>query len=191
MSRRAVIEKLSFAQALTKIAGQAPVQQPPDAFNAKSNFLAKSLLVPEAKDALSNSALKKYFAYVVDTGSKYPGQWVFTIRLIGGAGSKVPSKGDSWSAVSNRKSLWIVQHDGQTQQKPAELQRFVEGSTSTLQTAAGGSAWGSFAPFVDPTFSNQKAHEVYFSPGTYSKLKVSKKKWDPKNMFQNPHSVKA
>jgi hypothetical protein len=164
------------------------VQQPVDANNARSNFFAKSLLVPE-REPLSLKVLNTYFQYVVDAGTQLPNQWVFTFRLMGGAKSKVPSKGDSFSAVSNRDSLWIVQHDGQTVQRPKEVMVFVEGSSKALQTLAGGQGWGSFAPFLDPSLSNSQAHKAYFSPSTYKKLKYLKAKYDERMVFTNPQSV--
>jgi hypothetical protein len=170
------------------MAEHLPVQQPPDAFNVKSNFFAKSLLVPE-KEPLQMQALLTYFTNVVAQGNKFPAQWVFTFRLMGGPRSKVSAKGDSWSAVSNRNSLWIVQHDGETGRNPREVTRFIEDSTKTLQDAASGASWGSFAPFVDPTFTNAQAHQVYFSPSTYKTLSRLKKKWDKNDIFFNKHSV--
>jgi hypothetical protein len=164
------------------------VRQPSDANNVKSNFLAKSLLVPENKP-LSTSALTDYFTHVVTNGNKLPAQWVSTFRLMGGAGSKVSAKGDSWSAVSNRNSLWIVQYDSQTDRNPRDVTRFIESSTSALQGAANGDAWNSFAPFVDPTLSDSKSHRVYFSARTYKKRKTYKDLYDNHDIFHNAQSI--
>jgi hypothetical protein len=182
--KRSATEVLSFANALSTIGGRAPVKQPVNAFNTKSNFFAKSLLIPE-NGAPSRSAMVGYFTYMIDNGNKVRDQWVFTFRLMGGADSQVPAEDDTFSAVSDRDALWIVQHDGQIAQNPRDVTRFIEGSTNALMTAAKGNAWKSFAPFVDPTLSNT----AYFSSGMYSKLRKLKYVYDKNEIFFNAQSV--
>lgn len=181
------VEILSYAQALGTIAGRAPLAQPAT-LEAKSNFFAKSVLIPE-HSPLSQSEMAAYLSTLVGSGQKVKDQWVVTFRLMGGVDGQVASKGDSFSAVSDRDSLWIVQHDGQTQRNPQDVTRFINQITDTLISATKGDQFGAFAPFVDPTLSNGEAHRKYFSPQTYSKLRDLKTIWDKNEVFKNPHSV--
>jgi hypothetical protein len=154
----------------------------------KSDFFAKSLLVPE-RSAPSLEALTKYFSYVLDKGAKVRSQWIFTYRLMGGAGSVVRAKGDAWSAVSNRKSLWVVQHDGFSDRNPRDVRRFVEGSTQAFQSTDKGAAWNSFLPFVDPSMTPLASHQAYYSPRVLDRLFQLKGKYDKKDIFHNAHTL--
>lgn len=116
--------------------------------------------------------------------------WIYTFRLMGGHGSQMPQKDDSWSAVSHRDALWVVLHDGWTDPRNvAEVIKFVKSSTKVLQEAAEGLHWKSFPPFLDPSFSREQAHKQYFSEATFKRLSTIKKEWDPNNVFSNPHSI--
>ena len=178
----------TYEESLDNISGDS-IRLTPDHLERKSHFFAKSLLVPET-EPLSEEAMTTYWQHVIEASEALRGLWVSTFRLMGGHGSQVPQKDDSWSAVSHRDALWIVQHDGATNEPDSEeIVKFVESSTKVLQDASKGARWKSFPSFLDPSFSREQAHKQYFSEVTLNRLSAFKKKWDPQNIFSNPHSV--
>ncbi|PSN62333.1 FAD-binding domain-containing protein [Corynespora cassiicola Philippines] len=185
------VENLSYAKALATIGGRTPLKQPADANNVKGNFYAKSLLVPE-NEPLSDAIMREYFSRVVAGAKKFPDQFVFTMRLMGGAGSVIARASDRTSAVANRDTLWIIQHDGNTAKNPRDMQKFIHELTMWLynQKAGGYGGFKGFAPFVDPAFSRKQAHFTYFGQGSAGRVADVKQTYDPKDIFANPQSFK-
>ena len=183
------LTKLSWNEALARIGGRLTVEQPRNA-RVGANFFAKSLLTG-SRGLRSSSGLEQYFKYLIQNGSKWPGRWVITFRLMGGRGSKVT---DSWaedrSSVSFRDSMWIIQHDGVTNRDPRDMTRFIQGAHDEMKTTQPDINFRSFAPFLDPSLSNSEAHRAYFSSSTYEKLRSHKRVYDPDEVFWNPQSVK-
>jgi hypothetical protein len=185
------IETLAYPKALSTIAGRTPIKQPADANNVKSNFYAASVLIPE-QEPLSEATMREYFSRVI-AGPRNPNdQFVFTMRLMGGAGSVIARTGDRNSAVANRDTLWIVQHDGDTTKNPKNMQSFISDITRWLYRQRQGSNGGfkGFAPFVDAAFSRKQAHFTYFSASSAARVADVKMEYDPKDIFANPQSFK-
>lgn len=192
LKTKATMEELSFKRALGRIAGNQPLWQTSNANNAKSNFYAQSILIPE-KTYLSTKTMDAYFEYVINKGSSsnVKDQFTLTFRLMGGgSGTQIAAKGDTYSAVTDRTNLWVVQHDGNTSKNPRDVMRFITGLTDTIiNTSKDGKTYPSFAPFVDEALSNDDAHKHYFKAAVYSKLRDIKTRWDPTDLFWNPQSV--
>jgi hypothetical protein len=186
MPVKASVSRLSFNEALGSIASGVSLAQP-EMIRATSHFFAKSILIPETA-AFSTKDIQDYFSTLL-TGDipRLQNKWVVSFRLMGGVRSQVPARTDS--AVSDRDSLWIVQHDGQTREDPRDMTRFINAITDKMTSVTGGSKFGAFAPFVDPSLSNTQAHQKYFSSSTYSRLRDLKAQYDPDEVFKNPHSV--
>ncbi|KAH7349147.1 hypothetical protein BKA66DRAFT_600407 [Pyrenochaeta sp. MPI-SDFR-AT-0127] len=182
------LENLKYADALSTIAGRTPVKQPVDANNVKSNFFAKSLMVPE-DSPLSETAMKDYFSDVLGRAPNVKDQFTLTFRLMGGADSQIPLKNDDFSAICHRNTLWIVQHDGNTAKNKKTVTNFIEAITANLRNVAkGGNKFSAFAPFLDGSLSNSNARSAYFSRATNARINNVKSLYDPRLLFWNPHS---
>ncbi|KAF2011161.1 FAD-binding domain-containing protein [Aaosphaeria arxii CBS 175.79] len=183
------IEEQSFSRSLSSIAGDAPLRRFIDAPGAKSNFYAKSVMIPEQRP-LNKAQMQDYFRTVLEAGARVPNQFVITFRLMGGTGSHVKKDyGDT--SIPWRDTLWIAQHDGQTQRNPRDVARAITAMNDQLEGSIqrNVATYFMFPPFIDPDLTREESHKMYLGDEHSRRLQRIKTKWDPTNVFSNPQSV--
>ncbi|MCJ1477586.1 hypothetical protein MMC13_006259 [Lambiella insularis] len=170
------------------------LSEPVTSYNAHDDFFAKSLVAPESAP-LTSAALTNYFNYIIANGINAPNPWFSIINLYGGPSSQINTRNSSFSAYSDRSSLWVFQHYAYTGNTgsafPATIQPFVTGLNHAIQSAQPQTAFTAYLNYVDPSYTAAEAHTLYYGDAVYEKLLALKSEWDPAQVFWNPQAVGA
>ncbi|KAG6016071.1 hypothetical protein E4U54_002396 [Claviceps lovelessii] len=150
--------------------------------NIPSQFYSKSLALRQ-QDALSRDTINQLFNY---TGSTNPGTLIWTIIFDseGGAINEVPA--DS-TAYPHRDKLMMYQSYVIGLPLRKKSKAFVEGIHDIIQAGSPG-AVTRYAGYVDPKLDRLDAQKTYWGD-KLPRLRQIKLKWDPSDVFHNPHSV--
>ncbi|KAG6028716.1 hypothetical protein E4U41_000597 [Claviceps citrina] len=150
--------------------------------NIPSQFYSKSLALRQ-QDALSHETIHKLFNY---TGSADAGTsvWAIIFDSEGGAINEVPV--DS-AAYPHRDKLIMYQSYVVGLSLSEKSKSFVEGIHDLIQDGSP-SANTRYAGYVDPQLSRSQAQQTYWG-NRLPRLRQIKTKWDPNDVFHNPHSV--
>ncbi|KAI0157092.1 putative glucooligosaccharide oxidase [Hypoxylon sp. FL1284] len=150
-------------------------------------FFAKSVVVTEP--GFTEEALRSFFEYLADTeNSMWMGTYVL-INLWGGADSQINTTDGKSSAFGHRDACWVVQaHSSFSEwRKPETYINYITELISSMTKHL--PRFGAYSGYADPSLTRAEAHKLYYSEETLAKLKQLKKKWDPDNVFSNPHSI--
>ncbi|GAB0134294.1 hypothetical protein EsDP_00002672 [Epichloe bromicola] len=148
-----------------------------------SQFYSKSLALRQ-QDALSHDTINKLFNY---TGSTDPGTllWAVIFDSQGGAISEVPAE---TTAYPHRDNLMMYQSYVVGLPLLSDRNRkFAEGIHDVIQNGSPG-ATTRYAGYVDPQLGRSEAQQTYWGD-KLPRLRQIKSKWDPNDVFHNPHSV--
>ncbi|KAG5953912.1 hypothetical protein E4U53_007824 [Claviceps sorghi] len=150
--------------------------------NLPSQFYGKSLALRQ-QDALSPDTIHRLFNY---TGSVDPGTliWAIIFDSEGGAINEVPA--DS-TAYPHRDKLMMYQSYVVGLPLRDKSKRFAEGIHDIIQAGSRG-ATTRYAGYVDPELGRLAAQQTYWGD-KLPRLRQIKAKWDPNDVFHNPHSV--
>ncbi|KAK8063456.1 hypothetical protein PG996_008108 [Apiospora saccharicola] len=188
----------------------------PLAYKGRSNFFAKSVMVPEP--GLSAAALTSYFEHIASISApktqaekqedgkkeeKEDGQqqqeeeeqevgWFIIIDLYGGADSQInkPSRHGE-AAYPHRSCLWVAQHYAFFDEKkpfPASGLAFVEGLNEAMVRHMDGRC-AAYINYTDSSLSREQAHALYYGDEVLSRLRAIKGRVDPGNVFAHPQSI--
>ncbi|KAG5920119.1 hypothetical protein E4U42_006308 [Claviceps africana] len=150
--------------------------------NLPNQFYSKSLALRQ-QDALSHETILRLFNY---TGSADPGTliWAIIFDSEGGAINEVPA--DS-TAYPHRDKLMMYQSYVIGLPLRDKSKMFAQGIHDIIQAGS----WGAttrYAGYVDPALGRLEAQQTYWGD-KLPRLRQIKSKWDPNDVFHNPHSV--
>ncbi|KAG5985013.1 hypothetical protein E4U55_002120 [Claviceps digitariae] len=150
--------------------------------NFPTQFYSKSLALRQ-QDALSHETIHQLFNY---TGSADPGTVIWTIIFDseGGAINEVPA--DS-TAYPHRDKLMMYQSYVVGLPLHEKSKIFAESIHDIIQAGSPG-AVTRYAGYVDPELGRSEAQQTYWG-NKLPRLRQIKLKWDPIDVFHNPHSV--
>ncbi|KAK8112729.1 carbohydrate-binding module family 18 [Apiospora sp. TS-2023a] len=204
---------LEWLENLESQSGGDPLATPL-AYKGRSNFFAKSVMVPEP--GLSAAALTSYFEHIAsvsapktqaekqEDGKKETKEddqqqqqeeevgWFIIIDLYGGADSQInkPSRhGDA--AYPHRSCLWVAQHYAFFDEKkpfPTSGLAFVEGLNEAMIRHMDGRC-AAYINYTDSSLSREQAHALYYGDEVLSRLRAIKGRVDPGNVFAHPQSI--
>jgi hypothetical protein len=97
------------------------------------------------------------------------------------------------SAYAHRSSLWVFQHYASSATIPAQYApfppstlTFLDGLNSALENAQPDGEFAGYVNYVDPTYSADEAHSLYYGAQLTGKLEAIKGAVDGGNVFWNP-----
>ncbi|KAK8079077.1 hypothetical protein PG994_002884 [Apiospora phragmitis] len=174
----------------------------------RGNFFAKSVTVPEP--GLSAAALTSYFEHIASVSApshkkseereeqqaqeEHDIGWFVIIDLYGGADSQINNTArHSDAAYPHRSALWVAQHYAFTDNErpfPAAGLAFVEGLNAAMTRHMGGRC-AAYINYTDSSLSRERAHALYYGDAVLRRLRATKKRVDPGNVFAHPQSVIA
>lgn len=176
------VTSLDWISYLTVLAGE-DLKQPLTGYDQHDTFFAKSITVPEA-DGLSAEALNSFYDYI--TKPKSVGFFTI-INLYGGVGSAINTKDTNFAAYNDRDSLWVFQNYGTS----ADTIEYINGLNDAIISAQPNTHFGAYLNYVDPSYSADEAHKLYYGEELYSKLAALKKELDPNQVYWNPQAIGA
>ncbi|KAG6291897.1 hypothetical protein E4U09_003656 [Claviceps aff. purpurea] len=150
--------------------------------NVPTHFYSKSLALRQ-QDALSHDTIHQLFNY---TGSADPGTLIWTIIFDseGGVINEVPVES---AAYPHRDNLMMYQSYVVGLSLSETSKSFAEGIHKIIQDGSPG-ATTRYAGYVDPELDRSEAQQTYWGKNL-PRLRQIKTKWDPNDVFHNPHSV--
>lgn len=187
------VQSLSWIDFLLKLGGADTLETPTTGYDSHDNFFAKSVTVPEAAP-LTADALKSYFGYMIQQGPSAPASWYSIINLYGGPDSQVNAKDLSFSAYSDRASLWVAQHyifTAADETLPTASIDWLDGLNNAMTEKMPDADFGAYLNYVDPTLSADDAHRLYYGDELYQRLVGIKEAVDPNEVFWNPQAIGA
>ncbi|KAF2640522.1 FAD-binding domain-containing protein [Massarina eburnea CBS 473.64] len=158
------------------------IEEPVEGYDQHDTFFAKSITVPES-DGLTKEALDSFYDYIHQDA---PISWFVIINLYGGPGSNINSKDTTFAAYNDRDSLWVFQNYGVTSDQTGI--DFINGINDAIIDAQPETHFGAYLNYVDPTYSAETAHELYYGEELTTKLEALKGQYDPKSTFWNPQA---
>lgn len=179
----ATVESLSWYDYLVKVSGDSTIKTPLTGYDLHENFFAKSLTVPESA-GLQAPALNALYTHLQSANGV---EFYIIINLYGGPGSAINSKDTSFAAYSDRDSLWVLQNYGYT----GNSIDFVNGINEAIIGAQPETRFGAYLNYVDPTYSAEEAHRLYYGDEVYGRLEKLKREVDPEMVFWHPQAVGA
>ncbi|CAI6329227.1 unnamed protein product [Periconia digitata] len=159
------------------------IVMPLEGYDEHDTFFAKSITVPEKDGGLTKDTLDAFYDYI-HAGA--PIDYFVIINLYGGPGSAINTKDTTFAAYADRDSLWVFQNYGKTDKQ--EGIDFVNGINDVIVNAQPETHFGAYLNYVDPSYSREQAHELYYGTELASSLQQLKSKWDPQATFWNPQS---
>jgi len=147
-------------------------------------FVAKSLAFRQ-EDMLSNDSIASLFAHIQSADRGTP-LWFLIVDVAGGATRDIPINATSYL---HRDKIMFAQAYGIGLPVLTQATRdFVAGIMSTIRSSlATGTELTTYAGYVDPDLAN--AQEQYWG-SNLPRLMDIKVKWDPRDVFHNPQSVR-
>ncbi|KAF2810577.1 FAD-binding domain-containing protein [Mytilinidion resinicola] len=178
------VQSMDWISSLVKLSNEPSLSVPLTGYSAHDNFFAKSITVPEST-GLTVDALNSYYTYIHSTSA--PASWFSIINLYGGPESAINSKDTSFAAYSDRNSLWVFQHYGETEASVP----YIQGLNDAVTNAQPQTKFGAYLNYVDPSLSAADAHTLYYGDEVYGRLAALKKTADPNAVFWNPQAIGA
>ncbi|KAI6756103.1 hypothetical protein HG530_011839 [Fusarium avenaceum] len=180
---------VDWIQLVTHFAG-ANVDVNPTAasYSAHDNFYASSLTAPE----LTLAQFKSFVNYISTTGKSSSHSWWLQMDITGGIHSAVSKPKPSDTAYVHRDTLLLFQfYDSvaQDQKYPADGFNLIKGLRQSISNSLKAGTWGMYVNYPDSQLKGDRATEMYWG-SNLPKLESIKAKYDPKNIFRNPQSIK-
>ncbi|CAG1996300.1 unnamed protein product [Fusarium graminearum] len=174
---------------VTHFAGAGVNVNPTSAsYDAHDNFYASSLAAP----ALTLAEFKSFVNFVSTTGKSSSHSWWLQMDITGGIYSAVSKPKPSDTAYVHRDTLLLFQfYDSvaATAQYPSDGFNLIKGLRQSISNSLKAGTWGMYANYPDSQIKNDRATEMYWGSNV-AKLEAVKAKYDPKNLFRNPQSIK-
>ncbi|CCC10462.1 hypothetical protein SMAC4_08015 [Sordaria macrospora] len=143
-------------------------------------FYSKSLAF-RREELINTTGIANIFKWT-DSQAKGTPLWFIIFDATGGAIADVPMNA---TAYSHRDKVLFYQSYGIGIPLSGKTKTFLENFHNQLTKWTG--AFGTYAGYVDPKLKN--AQDQYWGEN-YEELRRVKKRWDPKEVFWNPQSVK-
>ncbi|KAG5659166.1 hypothetical protein KAF25_000368 [Fusarium avenaceum] len=180
---------VDWIQLVTHFAG-ANVDVNPTAasYSAHDNFYASSLTAPE----LTLAQFKSFVNYISTTGKSSSHSWWLQMDITGGIHSAVSKPKPSDTAYVHRDTLLLFQfYDSvaQNQKYPTDGFNLIKGLRQSISNSLKAGTWGMYVNYPDSQLKGDRATEMYWG-SNLPKLESIKAKYDPKNIFRNPQSIK-
>ncbi|RGP69493.1 6-hydroxy-d-nicotine oxidase [Fusarium sporotrichioides] len=180
---------VDWMQLVTHYAGAGVNVNPTSpSYDAHDNFYASSLAAPE----LTLAQFKSFVNYVSTTGQSSSHSWWLQMDITGGTHSAVSKPKPSDTAYVHRDTLLLFQfYDAvaATAQYPSDGFGLIKGLRQSISNSLKEGTWGMYANYPDSQIKNDRATEMYWGSNV-AKLQTIKAKYDPKNLFRNPQSIK-
>ncbi|KAI1105456.1 putative glucooligosaccharide oxidase [Jackrogersella minutella] len=157
-------------------------------FTMRSNFFAKSIVVPEP--GYTKTALKNITRFIYKKIKNPPVKYFIMLDLWGGADSQINVKGQDFAAFSIRDALWVTQIYGyvdDNQVFPEAGMDFINQVAQAMKFTRGDPR--AYSNYADPTLTREQALHYYHGPSVARLLWILKQKWDPYNIFAGPQTV--
>ncbi|CAI6337596.1 unnamed protein product [Periconia digitata] len=155
----------------------------------QENFYAKSLTLK----GLNGTAAQAFVDYYFDTANKVVDRfWFFQLDSHGGANSQIAAVPQDATAYPHRDKLYIIQFYDRyenDQTYPADSFKFLDGWVDAVTETLDRSEWGAYVNYADSRLERDEAQRLYYGKHL-EKLRELKSKYDPKELFYYPQSVK-
>ncbi|KAM0545759.1 hypothetical protein ACHAPJ_011183 [Fusarium lateritium] len=180
---------VDWIQLVTHFAGAGVNVNPTSAsYDAHDNFYASSLSAPE----LTQAQFKTFVDYISTKGKSSSHSWWLQMDITGGKYSAIakPKPGDT--AYVHRDKLLLFQfYDSvaQGQKYPSDGFTLITGLRQSISNSLKAGSWGMYVNYPDSQLKGDRATEMYWG-SNLAKLEQTKAKYDPKNIFRNPQSIK-
>ncbi|ETS76860.1 hypothetical protein PFICI_10734 [Pestalotiopsis fici W106-1] len=179
--------ELGWIDALKALAGDDLTVT--ETYSERSNFYAKSVTIPEP--GAPRDSIRTYMEFIATVGQEQQNfGWYAILDLYGGAGSTI-NMNHSSAAYRDRGSMWVAQHQayvGGDVQFPEDGIAFL----NSLNQAMSGmlDTFGAYLPYVDSEYDRTTAKHMYYGQDLYARIQKVKRRFDPTNVFANPHSIR-
>ncbi|KAF2268983.1 FAD-binding domain-containing protein [Lojkania enalia] len=182
------VRDMEWIPYLILFGGADDITEPETGYDEHDDFFAKSITVPES-DGLSKAALDSFYDYI--SAGDAPSSYFVIVNLYGGPGSAIATKDTDFAAYRERDSLWVFQNYGERANANPGIVPWINGMNDAVINAQPNTEFGAYLNYVDPSYSAQEAHRLYYGHELYARLLAFKKKYDPKNVFWNPQAIGA
>ncbi|WZH42268.1 chitooligosaccharide oxidase [Fusarium acuminatum] len=180
---------VDWIQLVTHFAGaNVDVNPTAPSYSAHDNFYASSLTAPE----LTLAQFKSFVNYISTTGKSSSHSWWLQMDITGGIHSAVSKPKPSDTAYVHRDTLLLFQfYDSvaQNQKYPTDGFNLIKGLRQSISNSLKAGTWGMYVNYPDSQLKGDRATEMYWG-SNLPKLESIKAKYDPKNIFRNPQSIK-
>ncbi|KAH7263733.1 chitooligosaccharide oxidase [Fusarium tricinctum] len=180
---------VDWIQLVTHFAGaNVDVNPTSPSYSAHDNFYASSLTAPE----LTLAQFKSFVNYISTTGKSSSHSWWLQMDITGGIHSAVSKPKPSDTAYVHRDTLLLFQfYDSvaQNQKYPTDGFNLIKGLRQSISNSLKAGTWGMYVNYPDSQLKGDRATEMYWG-SNLPKLESIKAKYDPKNIFRNPQSIK-
>ncbi len=152
------------------------------------NFYASSLQAPE----LTLAQFKSFVDYISTTGQSSSHSWWLQMDISGGKNSAISKHKSTDTAYVHRDALLLFQfYDSvaQNQKYPSDGFNLIKGLRQSISNTLKAGTWGMYVNYPDSQLKGDRATEMYWG-SNLAKLESIKAKYDPKNIFRNPQSIK-
>ncbi|PVH98462.1 Glucooligosaccharide oxidase [Periconia macrospinosa] len=181
-----IIQEYDWISYLKFMSDVNRIEEPLEGYDEHDTFFAKSITVPEKDGGLKKETLNAFYDYI-HAGA--PVDYFVIINLYGGPGSAINTKDTTWAAYNDRDSLWVFQNYGRTKEEKGI--NFVDGINEVIIKAQPETHFGAYLNYVDPSYTRETAHELYYGNELSAKIQALKPKYDPLSTFWNPQSFEA
>ncbi|KAF4441831.1 hypothetical protein F53441_11916 [Fusarium austroafricanum] len=157
-------------------------------YSAHDNFYASSLQAPE----VSLAQFKSFVDYISTTGQSTSHSWWLQMDITGGKYSAISKPKPSDTAYVHRDTLFLFQFYDSVAQNvkyPTDGFNLIKGLRQSISNTLKEGTWGMYPNYPDSQIKGDRATEMYWG-SNLARLESIKAKYDPKNMFRNPQSIK-
>ncbi|KAF5981695.1 6-hydroxy-D-nicotine oxidase [Fusarium bulbicola] len=180
---------VDWIELVTHFAGANVNVNPTSAsYDAHDNFYASSLQAPE----LTLAQFKSFVDYISTTGQSSSHSWWLQMDISGGKYSAISKHKPTDTAYVHRDALLLFQfYDSvaQNQKYPSDGFNLIKGLRQSISNTLKAGTWGMYVNYPDSQLKGDRATEMYWG-SNLAKLESIKAKYDPKNIFRNPQSIK-
>ncbi|KAF1965855.1 FAD-binding domain-containing protein [Bimuria novae-zelandiae CBS 107.79] len=180
-STKITVQKYEWIPYLILMSDKTHIVEPKQGYDEHDTFFAKSITVPEPK-GLTATTLNNFWDYI---SKPAPYSYFVIINLYGGPGSAINTKDTSFAAYNDRDSLWVFQNYGIN---PGTNLDYINGINKVIIENQPETHFGAYLNYVDPTYSADEAHELYYGKDLTRKLEKLKAKYDPTSVFWFPQA---
>ncbi|PFH45068.1 Glucooligosaccharide oxidase [Amanita thiersii Skay4041] len=185
----AVVQRGNYIDSLEARAGNVTLNT--TAPDVMDTFYVKSLMTPE-DSPLSDKALNAFLGYLANEGAKSEVGWFVEVELYGGKNSKINEVPLDDTAFAHRKTLWTIQMYAYSMSRkppfPDSGFGFVDGMlNSIVDNSPKEVYYGAYPNYIDDRL---KDYEHLYFGSHYKRLQELKSKYDPRNTFKFPTSIK-
>ncbi|KAK5652003.1 hypothetical protein OQA88_10906 [Cercophora sp. LCS_1] len=181
------VQQLDWISSLTAQAETDTLAVPAHGYSERGNFFAKSVSVAKP---FGTAPVRAFFDVALGEGRKTQVEWFSLISLYGGPDSQIGLGGKSSAAYAGFDDLWVVQNYGSaplSKTYPSSGITFInklnDAMTDNLPDFA------AYPNYVDPTYTREQAHKLYYGEELLERLRKLKAILDPNNVFRNPQSI--